>query len=109
MHCKQRARAGAETRQRAASIWAYTWSATTISPLPLTECPNMHYGLDVAITGAYADASLLADLAALAEEAGWDGFFVQDCLLNAKPQALVDPWIALSAIALRTSRVRIGA
>jgi alkanesulfonate monooxygenase SsuD/methylene tetrahydromethanopterin reductase-like flavin-dependent oxidoreductase (luciferase family) len=73
------------------------------------EHAAMQYGLDVAITGAYADASLLADLAMLAEEAGWDGFFVQDCLLNAEPEALVDPWIALSAIALRTRTLRIGA
>lgn len=69
----------------------------------------MKYGLDVSITGAYADASLLTDLAALAEEARWDGFFVQDGLLNAASEALVDPWVALCAIALRTRRLRIGA
>jgi alkanesulfonate monooxygenase SsuD/methylene tetrahydromethanopterin reductase-like flavin-dependent oxidoreductase (luciferase family) len=69
----------------------------------------MKYGLDVSITGAYAHAGLLADLAVLAEEAGWDGFFVQDGLLNADSQALVDPWVALCAIALRTGRLRIGA
>lgn len=69
----------------------------------------MKYGLDVSITGAYADADRLADLAALAEEAGWDGFFVQDGLLNAEALALVDPWVALCAIALRTERLSIGA
>lgn len=69
----------------------------------------MKYGLDVSITGAYAHPALLADLAVLAEETGWDGFFVQDGLLNADSQALVDPWIALSAIALQTRRLRIGA
>lgn len=69
----------------------------------------MKYGLDVSITGAYAQASLLADLAVLAEEAGWDGFFVQDGLLNAAAESLVDPWIALCAIALRTRRLRLGA
>lgn len=69
----------------------------------------MKYGLDVSITGAYADASLLTDLAALAEEARWDGFFVQDGLLNAASEALVDPWVALCCIALRTRRLRIGA
>lgn len=69
----------------------------------------MKYGLDVSITGAYAHVNLLADLAALAEEAGWDGFFVQDGLLNAASEALVDPWITLCAIALRTRRLRIGA
>jgi alkanesulfonate monooxygenase SsuD/methylene tetrahydromethanopterin reductase-like flavin-dependent oxidoreductase (luciferase family) len=69
----------------------------------------MKYGLDVSITGAYAHANLLADLAVLAEEAGWDGFFVQDGLLNAASEALVDPWVALCAIALRTRHLRIGA
>jgi len=69
----------------------------------------MKYGLDVSITGAYAHAQLLADLAVLAEEAGWDGFFVQDGLLNTDAQALVDPWVALCAIALRTKRLLIGA
>ncbi|HEY7974429.1 MAG TPA: LLM class flavin-dependent oxidoreductase, partial [Ktedonobacterales bacterium] len=69
----------------------------------------MHYGLDVSITGPYAHVNLLADLASLAEEAGWDDFFVQDCLLNAASEPLVDPWVALCAIALRTRRLRIGA
>lgn len=69
----------------------------------------MRYGLDVSITGAYAQATLLADLAALAEESGWDGFFVQDCLLSSEPEPLVDPWLALCAIALATNRLRIGA
>jgi alkanesulfonate monooxygenase SsuD/methylene tetrahydromethanopterin reductase-like flavin-dependent oxidoreductase (luciferase family) len=68
----------------------------------------MKYGLDVSITGPYADAHLLADLAVLAEGSAWDGFFVQDGLLNADGQALVDPWITLGAIALRTQRLRIG-
>lgn len=69
----------------------------------------MKYGLDVSISGAYAQAELLADLAALAEESGWDGFFVQDCVLAARGEPLVDPWVALGAIARATSRVRIGA
>jgi alkanesulfonate monooxygenase SsuD/methylene tetrahydromethanopterin reductase-like flavin-dependent oxidoreductase (luciferase family) len=69
----------------------------------------MQYGLDVSITGAYAHASFLADLASLAEEAGWDGFFVQDGILTAGSEPIVDPWIALCAIALQTQRLRIGA
>jgi alkanesulfonate monooxygenase SsuD/methylene tetrahydromethanopterin reductase-like flavin-dependent oxidoreductase (luciferase family) len=66
-------------------------------------------GLDVSITGAFAQADLLADLAALAEASGWDGFFVQDGILPAPSEALVDPWLALCAIALSTKRLRIGA
>ena len=69
----------------------------------------MKYGLDVSITGAYAQADTLADLATLAEASGWDGFFVQDGLLPAPSEAMVDPWLALCAIALATQRLRIGA
>lgn len=69
----------------------------------------MKYGLDVSITGAYAQLPLLAELAALAEEAGWDGFFVQDGLLPTQSEAMVDPWLALGAFALATQRLRIGA
>lgn len=69
----------------------------------------MKYGLDVSITSDYASVSKLAELAALAEAAGWDGFFVQDCLLASEPVALADPWLALGAIALATRRLRLGA
>lgn len=70
----------------------------------------MKYGLDMPTTGEFADARALADLAAEAETAGWDGFFIWDALLGGgeQPQAVLDPWIALTAIALRTQRIRIG-
>ncbi len=66
----------------------------------------MKWGLDVPTTGEYADARVLARLAAEAEAAGWDGFFVWDVLLGSEPA--LDPWIALTAIALHTARMRIG-
>jgi alkanesulfonate monooxygenase SsuD/methylene tetrahydromethanopterin reductase-like flavin-dependent oxidoreductase (luciferase family) len=37
-----------------------------------------------------------------AERAGWDGFFVWDSVWG------VDPWVTLTAIALRTERIRLG-
>jgi len=67
----------------------------------------MKYGLDVSIADEYSNPHVLADLAAEAEQAGWDGFFVQDYLIADEP--IVDPWVALAAIAMRTERVRIGA
>lgn len=63
---------------------------------------NMKFGLDIPTTGPYADARVLARLAADAETAGWDGFFIWDVLEG------IDPWIALTAIALQTSRIKIG-
>ncbi len=70
----------------------------------------MQYGLDIPISGAYADPYKLANLAVEAEEAGWDGFFIQDVLSSGIPPGnpIIDPWIALAAIAIRTQRVKIG-
>jgi alkanesulfonate monooxygenase SsuD/methylene tetrahydromethanopterin reductase-like flavin-dependent oxidoreductase (luciferase family) len=66
----------------------------------------MQFGLDILINGAYAHPRTLADLAAEAEEAGWDGFFLQDVLFSTEP--IVDPWVALAAVAMRTQRLRTG-
>ena len=56
-----------------------------------------------------ADARRLARLAAAAEAAGWDGFFLWDHLVYVDTRELADPWIAMTAIACATERVRIGA
>lgn len=66
----------------------------------------MRYGLDIPIDGDYADPRVLADLAAQAEQAGWDGFFLQDVFVGGN--AILDPWVTLAAVALRTQRMRIG-
>ncbi|NED97459.1 LLM class flavin-dependent oxidoreductase [Phytoactinopolyspora alkaliphila] len=50
--------------------------------------------------------SSLIDLAVVADDAGWDGFFVWDHV-NALPQ-MHDPWVVLGAMAARTTRVRLG-
>jgi alkanesulfonate monooxygenase SsuD/methylene tetrahydromethanopterin reductase-like flavin-dependent oxidoreductase (luciferase family) len=66
-------------------------------------------GIFVAPFGELADARALAALAARAEGAGWDGFFVWDHVRYSPPTlAVADPWVALTAIALATERVRIG-
>jgi alkanesulfonate monooxygenase SsuD/methylene tetrahydromethanopterin reductase-like flavin-dependent oxidoreductase (luciferase family) len=70
----------------------------------------MKFALDVSTADTYADPRLLADLAAEAEEAGWDGFFVWDAVFARPPQVpMANPWVALSAIATQTRRIRIGA
>ena len=53
------------------------------------------------------DAQVIADLAIDAEEAGWDGVFVWDCI-NMRNQSAHDPWMILAAIAARTQRIRLG-
>ena len=68
----------------------------------------MRFGVDVPIKGEYFDPRVLADLAYAAEESGWDGFFVWDHISLGLSEAICDPWVALSAIALRTQRIRIG-
>ncbi len=72
----------------------------------------MQYGVYVPIFGPYGDARVLANLAYEAEEAGWDGFFLWDQVskttLTPTVDAMVDPWIALAAIALRTRTIRLG-
>jgi alkanesulfonate monooxygenase SsuD/methylene tetrahydromethanopterin reductase-like flavin-dependent oxidoreductase (luciferase family) len=60
--------------------------------------------------GELSDPRLLADLASEAEAAGWDGIFLWDHVLRRREEAIdiADPWICLSAMAMRTSRLRLG-
>jgi alkanesulfonate monooxygenase SsuD/methylene tetrahydromethanopterin reductase-like flavin-dependent oxidoreductase (luciferase family) len=56
-----------------------------------------------------ADPSVVARLAAEAEEAGWHGVFVWDHLRWREPvEAVADPWITLAAIATATEKLRLG-
>jgi alkanesulfonate monooxygenase SsuD/methylene tetrahydromethanopterin reductase-like flavin-dependent oxidoreductase (luciferase family) len=67
------------------------------------------HAIDVGPFDELADPRVLAELAAAAEERGWDGFFVWDHIVHRPPvQAVADPWIALAAMAAATSRIRIG-
>jgi hypothetical protein len=50
----------------------------------------------------YGDAKVAADFAHEAEAAGWDGFFVWE------PVWGVDAWVALTAAAMRTERIKLG-
>ncbi|MBU7032503.1 MAG: LLM class flavin-dependent oxidoreductase [Theionarchaea archaeon] len=70
----------------------------------------MKYCLNVANFGAYSDIRLLVELACEAENAGWEGFFLWDHMIMDSQQKIpfVDPWIALSAIAMKTESMKIG-
>lgn len=55
------------------------------------------------------DIHTMIDMACEAELAGWDGVFYWDGICIQEAGLMYDPWVVLAAIALRTSRVRIGA
>ena len=70
----------------------------------------MRYGLSMPNFGEGIDAGAIAGLARDAEDAGWDGFFLWDHVLafTPGPVPVVDPWIALTAAAMNTGRIRLG-
>src|SRR3954451_3211129 len=69
----------------------------------------MRRGLFLAPFEELSEPALVAELAARAEERGWDGVFVWDHVAYRPPvRALADPWITFAAVAMVTSRVVIG-
>jgi alkanesulfonate monooxygenase SsuD/methylene tetrahydromethanopterin reductase-like flavin-dependent oxidoreductase (luciferase family) len=56
-----------------------------------------------------ADPRRVARLAADAEQAGWDGFYIWDHMLAEPGMAVAEAWTTLAAIAMTTATVRIGA
>jgi alkanesulfonate monooxygenase SsuD/methylene tetrahydromethanopterin reductase-like flavin-dependent oxidoreductase (luciferase family) len=70
----------------------------------------VRFGVYVPTFGEY-NAETLAVLAAEAETAGWDGFFIWDHLAwtPGADKDLADTTVALTAIALATERIRFGA
>ncbi len=67
----------------------------------------MRFAVSVQNFADYADIRRLVALAREAEDNGWDGFFLWDHIhWNGPP--MIDPWVALAAIASVTSRIRIG-
>ena len=58
--------------------------------------------MKIGVALPYISASEIAELAALAEEHGWDGAFVGDAIWT------VDPIVSLTAAAMRTQRIRLG-
>jgi alkanesulfonate monooxygenase SsuD/methylene tetrahydromethanopterin reductase-like flavin-dependent oxidoreductase (luciferase family) len=55
------------------------------------------------------DPRTVAGLAREAEEAGWDGVFYFDAICIGEEMEIYDPWVVMSAIAMRTERVCLGA
>ena len=67
----------------------------------------MKYGVNSPGFGQFADPRVLAELARIAEDAGWDGYFIWDHIYFSAPGAPVapigDPWVTLAGMATRTS------
>lgn len=70
----------------------------------------MKYGLEVANGGEIAHPSVLKELAREAEDAGWDGIYLEDYIVWQGHADLptYDPWVLLAAMASSTSRIRLG-
>lgn len=70
----------------------------------------MKFAVNVPNFGHYSDVDTLVGLATEAEKAGWDAFFMWDHLIVdiTWKTPFIDPWIALTAIAVKTDSIRIG-
>ena len=72
----------------------------------------MKYGINIPNFGWFGDIDTLVEFGTEVEDSGWDGFFLWDHLLVFKQEDMVepfaDPWIALTAIACNTKRIRLG-
>ena len=66
--------------------------------------PRMKYGIII----TSGDPRTVAEHAAAAEAAGWDGVFTYDAIAIGD-EPLYDPWVTLAAMAMRTKRVTLGA
>ena len=72
----------------------------------------MRFGVTLPNVGYGGDPATLIQLAVDAEEAGWDGAFLWDTPYAVAPDEpappFADAWVLLSAIAVRTDRIRLG-
>lgn len=70
----------------------------------------MRFCLNLPNGGTCGDAATLGELAAIAEDAGWDAVLLEDYLVyqNRQDVPTYDPWVALAVMALKTSRIRLG-
>jgi alkanesulfonate monooxygenase SsuD/methylene tetrahydromethanopterin reductase-like flavin-dependent oxidoreductase (luciferase family) len=70
----------------------------------------MKYGLSLPTGGECGDPTFLVELARSAEEAGWDGLFLEDyvCYQGDPVAPTCDTWTVLAAIAMQTRQVVLG-
>jgi hypothetical protein len=70
----------------------------------------MRQGISISAAGPGGDPRSMAQMAADAEEAGWDAVFLEDYIVYPGTPALAtyDPWLVLAAMAVATRRIRLG-
>ena len=71
----------------------------------------MHFGISLPNFDLCSDPRTAVQLAHIAEESGWDGFFLWDHVLWTWPHVMPvsDPFMLLASMAMSTSRIRLGA
>lgn len=69
---------------------------------------GMKYGLDISPVGDWGRPDLIAELAKVAEDHGWDGVFCEDYLAFPGGLRTYDVWVTLGLVAQATTRVTMG-
>jgi len=71
--------------------------------------PLLRFGIAPPNWGAFGNPRHAAELASVAEQAGWHGYFTWDGLaVKDDPPPTYDPWVILASVAAATERIRIG-
>jgi len=70
----------------------------------------MRVALSLPPFGHLADPGAIVEIALATEEAGFDGCFLWDHVYRppTDPREILDPWVLMGAMALATSRIRLG-
>jgi alkanesulfonate monooxygenase SsuD/methylene tetrahydromethanopterin reductase-like flavin-dependent oxidoreductase (luciferase family) len=68
----------------------------------------LRFGLFVPPFAELAEPDHVVELACVAEDAGWDGFFLWDHILSAPGVPVADPWTVAAAVAAATETIRFG-
>jgi alkanesulfonate monooxygenase SsuD/methylene tetrahydromethanopterin reductase-like flavin-dependent oxidoreductase (luciferase family) len=69
----------------------------------------VRFGVFLPPFAEYAEPEQVVALAVVAEEAGWDGFFLWDHMLAEPGMAVADPWVTMAGVAAATNGIRLGA
>ncbi len=82
----------------------------TAGRAPRQQVRRVKHALYLPPFAELADPRVLRDLAAAAEESGWEGFFLWDHVLRPPDEVheIADVWVSLAAVAAATTTLRLG-